>query len=189
MCLAERLRDPAPTRLLGEVDHRGEGPRDTVDDGLACRGRGGALDEVLVPGRGQPERDREDRAVAVDHVAAEEQRHAQAAPLDGVPLGGVDVEREDALVALVAPGRTAGEEARADPRAAQRVGVVVGVDVRDLVRLADLLLQGHRAHEQRDPLGHRQTRVQPGTLGGTFGMAPEAVPGAAWGEPVIASPP
>ena len=38
-CLAERLRDPAPARLLGEVDHRGEGPRDTVDDGLACRSR------------------------------------------------------------------------------------------------------------------------------------------------------
>ncbi len=103
--LAERLGDPAPARLLGDVDHRRERPRDPVDDGLAGRDLADLLGEVGVEGGGDAERDRAHRAVAVDDVAAEEQRDAEAAALDGVALGGVDVADEDALVALVAARR------------------------------------------------------------------------------------
>ena len=56
--LAERLGDPAPARLLGDVDHRGEGPRDPVDGGLAGRDRADLLGEVGVEGGRDAERDR-----------------------------------------------------------------------------------------------------------------------------------
>ena len=162
--LAERLRDAAPAGLLRDVDHRGEGPRDTVDDGLAGRDGADLLGEVGVERRRDAERDRADRAVAVDDVAPEEERDAEAAALDGVALGGVDVRDEHALVALVAGRRAGSVEARADAAGRDLGGVVVGVDVGDLVGLADLLGQGHLRHEELDALLDGQGGIEPRPL-------------------------
>jgi len=76
--LAKGFGHPAPAGLLGDVQHRGERPGDAVH---ARFGRGEPRRtkyEVLVPCGGQPERDREDRAVSVDDVPPEEQRDPQA---------------------------------------------------------------------------------------------------------------
>ena len=162
--LAERLGDPAPAGLLGEVDHRREGPGDAVDRGLAGRDGADLLDERRVERRGEPERDRAHRAVAVDDVAAEEHGDAEPAPLDGVPLGGVDVADEHPRVALVARGGAGGVEARADAAGAQLLGVGLGVDVGDLVGLGDLLGQGHLGEEQVDAGLGGQRGIEPRPL-------------------------
>jgi len=83
-----------------------------------------------------------------------------------MPLGGVDVADEDALVALVAGRRARGVEARADPARRDLGGVVVRVDVGDLVGLADLLGQGHLGQEEVDALLDGQRGIEPRPLGG-----------------------
>ena len=76
----------APARVAGDVDHRREGPVQARGAGLARGDAGGALGVGRVPARRHRERDREDRAVAVDHVHREQQRDAEPAVFDRDPL-------------------------------------------------------------------------------------------------------
>src|SRR5680860_383241 len=76
--LPQRFGHPAPSGLLGDVQHRGEGPGDPVKAGLGGSEPRGAEYEVLVPGGGEPERDWEDRPMPVDDIAREQKGDPQA---------------------------------------------------------------------------------------------------------------
>ncbi len=161
--LAERLRHPAPARFLGQVEHRREGPGDPVDDRLGGGVLGSEPDQLGVEGRRQAERDRRHGAVTVDHVAPEEHRDPEAAlACEGLDL--VDHPGQHALVALVAGGRAGGVQARADAAVAQRLGVLGGVDVGDLVGLAHLVVQGHLGHQRVEPRLDVEGGVEPGAI-------------------------
>ncbi len=81
--LAAGLGDPAPARLVRDVDHRAVDLLDADRGGLARAdalvGRGDAGIEAA----GRAERDREDRPVAVDGVVGEQDRDAEPRLLDG----------------------------------------------------------------------------------------------------------
>ena len=136
--LAEALGDPAPARVARDVHHRRERPVE-AGRGRLLGGDGRAVRHQLrVPRRGLGERDREDRAVAVDHVAAHQQRDAEPALLD-----------RDALD-LQARGRHDLVQHRAEPALAQalleRVGYLAARGV-DLHELADLLGERHAGQQ------------------------------------------
>ena len=76
------LRDPAPARIAGDVDHRREGPVDARLRRLERRDTGTLPDDLRVPGRGLAERYRHHGLEAVNHVAADEQRNTEPALLD-----------------------------------------------------------------------------------------------------------
>ena len=77
--LARSLRDPPPSRVAGDVDHGGEGPLQPGGGGLGRGDPRRSLHGRRVPATRLAQRDREDRAVAVDHVEAEEERDLRAA--------------------------------------------------------------------------------------------------------------
>ena len=93
--LAGGLGDAAPARLVRDVDHR------AVDLLEADRGRLARADPVVVGGDVRVERaagrqrDREDRAVAVDRVVGEQDRDPEPRLLDGDVLELVDPLRVD----------------------------------------------------------------------------------------------
>src|SRR5690606_4415848 len=72
--LAGGFHDAAPTRIAGDVDHGGEGPMLTGGGRLNGGDALGFFDGGEIPGSGLAEVDREDGAVAVDDVEAEEER-------------------------------------------------------------------------------------------------------------------
>ena len=78
--------DASPARIAGNVHHRGENPVDAGGGRLGCGDRLGPLDELRIPGAGQPEGNRKRRAESVDRVEAEDQRNAEARILDGNAL-------------------------------------------------------------------------------------------------------
>ena len=88
--LAGALDDPAPARITADVDHRIEGPLDSVSGRLRGGHRLVVLHQRRVPAGRFAERDREHRLVAVDHVESEDQRNLQPG-LQRRPLDRVDV--------------------------------------------------------------------------------------------------
>src|ERR1044071_2056720 len=84
--LAGALGDSSPPRIACDVKHRRERPADSIGIGFMSGNTRGLLDEYGVPRRRLPERDRENRAVSVDHVAAEEKRNTKTAFFRRNPL-------------------------------------------------------------------------------------------------------
>ena len=164
--LAERLGDPAPARLLGDVDHRGERPRDPVDGGLAGR------DRARPPRRGRGRRRPRGRAgsgttVRWPWMTSRPKSSGMPRRLPSTAwrwAASMLPTRTPSSRSLppVAPERV---EARADAAGARSLGVGLGVDVGDLVGLADLLGQGHLGHEQVDALLDGQRGIEPRPLG------------------------
>lgn len=163
--LAEGLRDPAPPRVGADVEHRGERPAHPVGTRLAGGHPRSRLDEVGVPGRGLPERDRRDGAVPVDDVPREEQGDAQPGGLDRRALERVGRLGPQSGVAHVPRERAAGGQGRADAARGQQVGMASQVEVGELVRLPDLLRRRHHGEEQPDTALHVEGRVHPRSLG------------------------
>ncbi|MND36890.1 hypothetical protein D3C80_275590 [compost metagenome] len=127
----------APTRISGNIDHGREGHVDTVGGRFQRRDSADLGDCVHVPARGQGQADREDRAVAVDHVIGEEHRNLQAtAPgcvLHRTVLGAGDrVERTADAPRCDFFANHFARHFRADA---------------DQAQLADFLVQGHLAHQ------------------------------------------
>ena len=139
---ARALGDPAPARVARHVQHRGEGEGQPLGGGFRGGGARRSLPQVRIEGRRLGQRDREDGAVAVDHVESEQQRHAQPGLLDRDPLH---------LACLVSAPQVAD---RADPARFDR-GHVVARHLRagdhpagrDQGHLADLLLESHGVEE------------------------------------------
>ena len=133
--LAGGLGDPAPARLVRDVDHRAvdlldaDGRRLARGDGVVGRGHRG------VEAAGRAQRDREDRAVAVDRVVGEEDRDVQPRLLHRDVLEVVDLRRVDEA------------EDRADARLRVRVG---DLPVGEQLHLLQLLVDGHLAHQAVD---------------------------------------
>ena len=88
--LAEALGNASPARVPRDVDHRGEGPVHAGTGRLSGCDPCAFLHQPGIPGRGLAQRQRHDGAEAVDDVAADQQRDAQAALLDGDALQLVD---------------------------------------------------------------------------------------------------
>ncbi len=127
--LARTLGDTAPARVAGDVEHRREGPANTGRRSFDGGGAGPLLHELGIECRGLAQRNGEDGLIAVDHVAAYNNRNAQPALLHGVALQLVgDLGRE-------------GVQHRADGSAAQDLRHLFGHEIAaQLIRLADLLL-------------------------------------------------
>ena len=143
--LAGSLRDPPPAGVAGDVDHGGEGPLQPGGGGLGRGDPRRSLDGRRVPATRLAQGDREDRAVAVDHVEAEEQRDLQPRLLDGQVLGLVDVPRP-------ADVEERADQARAGSgRGARRGPATSFGDAVELLQLADLLLEGHPREQLVDP--------------------------------------
>ena len=152
--LAGGLGDAAPARLVGDVDHRAvdlldaDGRRLAGADGVV----GGGHRRVEAARRAQ--RDREDRAVAVDRVVGEEDRDVQPRLLDRDVLEVVDLRRIDEA------------EDRADALLRVRVG---DLPVGEQLDLLQLLVGGHLAQQVVDPaldaaVGGLSRRLQRGLV-------------------------
>ena len=150
---ADALRRTSPAGIARNVDHRGESPADTGGTRLDGRNTGRTLDGLHVPRGRQAERNRKGRLITVDHIHAEDQRNPQTALLDGDALHvadllhPLDIEQTAHLAAadllgdVAALGLTRGDVARTGQ-----------------VELADLLFEGHAAHQRVDILLHRSAR-------------------------------
>jgi hypothetical protein len=141
---ARALDDPAPAGVAGDVDHRREGPVEACRARLSRGDARGALRVRRVPRGGHRQRNREDRAVAVDHVHAEQQRNAEPAFLDRDALqlaqrpgpGDVEVRADFAAADPL-------ELVRPEPRIERALAAAHALD-----QLADLFGGGH-PREQR----------------------------------------
>ena len=84
--LAGRLGDPAPPRLVGDVHHRRVGLLEADGCRLARAVRGVVEGDLRVEARARAQRDREDRAEAVNRVEGEQDRDLESRLLNGHPL-------------------------------------------------------------------------------------------------------
>ena len=80
--LAAAFDAAAPALVAGDVDHRREGPVDSRAGRFERRRRRGPPREVGLEACDFGERDREDRAMAVDDVGGEDQRDLEPGLLD-----------------------------------------------------------------------------------------------------------
>ena len=71
--LAAAFRHAAPAGVAGDVEHRREGPADALRRRLDGGHAGALLHQRRVEGRGEAQRDRENRMETVDHVASNQQ--------------------------------------------------------------------------------------------------------------------
>ena len=148
---AAAFRHAAPAGVAGDVEHRREGPADALRRRLDGGHAGALLHQRRVEGRGEAQRDRENRMETVDHVASHQQG-------DREPR----LFHRDALQ-LIDPGRVHHVEDGPDLPAAHRFGIVVHAAVgRDLVHLADLLGQGHLREDLLHAALHLRRRAHRG---------------------------
>ena len=135
--LAQPLDHPAPAQVAGHVRHRREGPVDAHRRRFAALGGGGAAQQAGIEARRHGQRQREDGAVTVNDVEADEQRDAEARGAgEAVGLRG-----EPGIVEV---------DDRPDLAPAEAVEVEDRL-VRDQVELAGLLLQRHAGEQCLDP--------------------------------------
>ena len=153
---AAALLDAPPARIARDVDHGREGPADPDALRLARREGLRRFFHRRIPGRRHAERDREDRAIAVDHVEAEQQRDVQPALLEGEMLQPIDLlrigepqHRADATVDVV--------------RVCCRGDEPSQRDAGHQVELADLLLERHPAEQGVG--ANSRVGARPGPLG------------------------
>ena len=146
--LPRAFHHASPARVSGDVHHGVEGPLDPVRGGLAGRYRRVVLHGGRVPAAGLPQRHREDRLVAVDHVQAEDHRDVQAR-LQGGPLDLVDVFHAHQVKdgADLAAAHLV-EECR--PRRAVRAGGT------GHLKLPEFLRQRHLSDQRADLAGDRR---------------------------------
>jgi hypothetical protein len=83
---AEAFGYAAPAGVASDVHHGREGPADAFGRRFFGRGSRGGLDQIGIPAGGLAQGNREDGSIAVDNVAAEQQRDAQAALFHGDAL-------------------------------------------------------------------------------------------------------
>ena len=69
--------DASPARVASDIHHGRKRPADTGSAGLASRNPGHRFDHARIPGASQPQRDRENCSVAVNHVETEQQGYVQ----------------------------------------------------------------------------------------------------------------
>ncbi len=142
---ARAFHRSAPARIARDVEHRCERHREAVGrrlaGGFACR----ALPDLRIERRSFGKRHRKDRAVAVDHVEADQERNAKPRFLDGDALHVVNGPRTDEV------------EQVADRPVADRIGGIAGDDgARHGVargghrELAELLGQRHLIYQLVD---------------------------------------
>lgn len=127
--LAVTFGHAAPAGVARHIDHRREGPVHARQPRLTRRDAARLPDQRLVPRAGLPQRNGEDRAIAVDHVEAAQDRNPEPRLLDGLALNPVVIRRTGTAV-----------EQRADHRAhGLRLALdVVDVHVLSIGPLSDL---------------------------------------------------
>ena len=135
--LAAALGDPAPPRLMRDVDHRRVGLLQADGRRLARAVGGVGERHVRVEARGGAQRNREGRAEAVDGVEGEQERDPEAGVLDRDPLE------------LADPLRVRDAEDRAEPVAHLVLG---DQEVRKQLGLLELLLQRHLRDQRVDAI-------------------------------------
>lgn len=152
--LAGTLCDPAPAGVPGDIHHRAERPADSVGACFDRRDPRGLFDRSHIPGRRQSQWDREDGLVSVDDIHSEDQRNPVRAAFQRQLLGfpyfrrAVEVQDRADFVAL-------------DPLARLRVHRGTRNDRTvgwNEIRLADLLFDGHPAHQFVDESVHLRIR-------------------------------
>ena len=77
---ARPFRHPAPAGIAADIDHGRENLMQPFGGGLGSGLGGGGLDQGHVPATGQPDSQRKNGAMAVDHILGEEQRDRQPRP-------------------------------------------------------------------------------------------------------------
>jgi hypothetical protein len=130
----QRLRDPTPARVPGDIDHRSKGPVDTVGGSFGRTNRSAAAYELRIPARGLPEGNGEYGLEAVDDVPSDKQRDAKATFLDGKALQFVDDPQIDLI------------EHRTDFALAYELGEMLrhmSAAALELTHLADFFVQAH----------------------------------------------
>ena len=139
----------APPGVTAKVDHRAEGPRDTVGRSLYCSYMGGLLDCFHIEAGRKAERNREHCLIAMNHVHAENQRDAEPRLL-----------YRDLLVATDL-GRALHVEKAADFAVCDTVfhtyaHALTGHDGSGYgqIELSGFLLEGHFLHEAVDECVH-----------------------------------
>ena len=133
---AAAFRYPAPTGVAGNVQHGREGPADALRRGLDGRNAGALLHQFRVKGGCQTQRNGEQGVETMNHVPAHQQRNAQAGFLHGQPLVFVNLFR----IHLVEDGTNL--------TGTKGICILGHVATgRNLVHLADFLLQGHLAQQ------------------------------------------
>ena len=162
--LAVALGDPAPARLVRDVDHGAVDLLDPDGGGLPGAEPGVVVGHLRVEGARRRQRDREHGAVAVDGVVGEQDRDVQPGLLHGDVLQMVDLHGVD----------------QAEDAAHAGLGVGVGdLPVGEQLDLLQLLPQGHPAqqvvHALLDRLaGRRSARLHGGLVGRLVGCGDPA---------------
>ena len=98
----------APAGVARHIDHRREGPMHARKPRLARRDAARLPDQRLVPRTSLSQRNRENRAVAVDHVETAQDRNPEPRLLDGLALNPVVIRRTGAAVEQRTDHRTHG---------------------------------------------------------------------------------
>ena len=137
-----RFGNPAPAGIAGDVEHRGEGPVNAHLGSLLRRDGSGFLHQVGIPTGGLAQGNREHRAVAVDHIAAEDQRDPQAAFLHRHPL-------QFFLVRAVAGIQEGADPAPTDHRT-ELLNIIVARPEMELGQLTDFFLKRHLNQQRID---------------------------------------
>ena len=100
--LAGTFDQPAPTVLATHIDHRCEGPLDTVVDGLLANGVVALLDQVEIEGCRHRQRNGEGDLVSVYDVSAKEKGNTRRGLLNGNLLQSVDGVDADVFLRFTA---------------------------------------------------------------------------------------
>ena len=163
--LAETLGNAAPTPVARHINHRGEGPLDTRETGLACRLDTGRFNKPGIPRTGLRQRDGENGSKSMHRIVRKEDRNTQPGLLHG-----------PALHPVPHFGAGAHIDQRPDFRRQLRIDRIPVIRIvvapqRVLIELEDLLLQRHSGEQVLDPLLHGKRRL---AIGRHFG--PESAP-------------
>ena len=77
--LTETLSDPSPSRVSGNVEHRCESPVDAGPCRFQSRNSCASLDQIPIPARSLPDRNRKNCFKPVNHISPDKQWNAETA--------------------------------------------------------------------------------------------------------------